>query len=108
MPASQVQSVGVHIIRGRLHQWPAARSDDLLRQGRGNCAGQLVLQRKHVGERAFIRLRPEMVSVADTYQLRREADPVPRLPNASLQEGAHPELLADVASVNVPALEHER
>jgi hypothetical protein len=51
---------------------------------------------KYVTDGAFEALRPLVVAAGDVYELHRDAQPIARLPHASLQQGADPEMSSNI------------
>src|SRR5262249_36966481 len=86
----------------------ALRQVDLRLDRRGDAARDLVLDVEEVGQRAIVTLRPDMVAALGFDQLRRHAEPVPRLAYATFHHIAYAQLLADALHLRRFALVGER
>src|SRR5215203_5202910 len=68
----------------------------------------VVLNGEDVFDLAVVFLRPEVRSVCDVHELRRDTKAVPHLPYASFENGRHFQFLSDLSNVFVLSLERER
>src|ERR1700731_2610065 len=74
-------------------------SDDTRRDGADKAAGDLVLNRKDVFERAVVALGPEMMAARRVDKLRCDAHARASLSHAAFEHVAHAEIAADFAHV---------
>ena len=72
-----------------------------------DCRGDFVLHGKNIGELPVEGLRPEVVTVLDIDQLRRDAKLGAGLANRTLEHSVDVELFADVLDGLVLSLEGE-
>jgi hypothetical protein len=80
---------------------------EVLAKAVGDLLGDLVLHGEDVFEGAVVGLREEMVAVHAADQLRGDAHPVTRFPDAAFEDMRRAELAADFPDVHVFALEKE-
>ena len=103
----EIQLVGSEIPRWNRHEPLAARPREMDTEGRHDRAGDLVLDREHVLQLAIVGVRPLLRVVACVDELRRNPQAIARLPHASFEDPADPQLRGDVWYVRRGALEGE-
>jgi hypothetical protein len=74
----------------------------------GDRSRDLVLDHEHVVDVAIEALGPQVIAVGDVHQLRADAQAVAGLADAALEHRLHVQSLADLAHVDLRALELER
>ncbi len=108
LPAAEIIVVRLDIDRSRLFDRLLLAFGEDHTQGLDDRLCDVVLNRKHILQLAVVPFRPEVVSVGDVHELRRNTQLVPHLPDTSLEDGRDLELSADVSDVLVFSLERER
>jgi len=74
-------------------------------QRRTDCFGDLVLNRKYVGDFAIECLRPHVIAGLCVDELRCDSHSVAALSDTSFEDRRHSQLACNLANVGVPALE---
>src|SRR5271166_6977016 len=107
LATAQKQVIGFKIV-GVLGQEPLPVVLTEIERERGdNLLGNVVLDGEDVRKVSVKALGPEMPACLGVNQLRRNAHPVARFADASLKDVADAQVLADVAYIDIPALEGE-
>ena len=83
------------------------RGEQLRLERRHHRVGDLILDREDVLVVAVVGLRPEVIAVVGSDQLRGDADALARAAHAPLEQVRHPQLLGDGRDVVAAALEVE-
>ena len=74
----------------------------------GDCRGDLVLDREHIGELPIVPFRPEVAAIDCGDELGHDPNAIASLSDAAFEHGRHAEGHRDLAHVFMPAFEGER
>src|SRR2546430_17192258 len=97
--ALQVQRIRLEVVGVALRRRVGDVGQEGGAQRADDGAGDFVLNREHVVQRAIVALRPQGAPVVGGGELRRDAQPDARLPHRPLEHGRDPEQRADAADV---------
>src|SRR5438876_782524 len=106
--ALQVERVGLEVVRIALRRGIRDVGQESGAQRAHDGPGDLVLNGEHVVQRTIVALRPEVAPVVGRGELRRDAQPITRLPHRPLEHGRDAEQGADGADVLRLSLEGKR
>src|SRR6185503_20681270 len=104
----QIELVGFYVVGLTVGESSILRGGQLELEAIGDGAGDLVLNCEHVLELAVVTLGPDVITVADVDELRRDTHPVPGATHASFENCFDVELLTDLGDADWFSLESER